>query len=286
MSENEPMGGSAPSRVLVGVDGSPDGLRAVRYAARAALVGDAGVWVVHVVDDSAPVAGLWELVSSTDALRHSGEAYLADARAVLAEEGLPDERVTAEVQIGRPGEVLAELSREAGLLVVGRRSLSGLERMFVGSTSLATVLAAHCPVVVISAASTPHRTGEQRTVAVAVNAWPLYEPALEWAAGQAAARGAVLRVVHVVPEGLELDRPELVAAATTELEGRLAPLRAARPDLQMTLELVPGEAVDTLVEASRTADLLVLGLHGDHAVPGGTLRGVLAHAHCPVGITR
>ncbi len=282
MSENEPV----RPRILVGVDGSADGLRAVAYAMRAAEVADAHVWVVHVVDDTAPVAGLWELVSSEEALRQAGEACVDQAQEYLAAEGFPAGRVTAQVRIGRPGEVLAELSAEAGLLVVGRRSMSGLERLFVGSTSLATVLGAHCPVVVISAASTPHETGAMRTVAVGVNTWPVHEAALEWAAREAVARQGRLRVVHVVPENLELDRPELLAQATAELEGRLAPLREAFPDLVVNLELLPGDAADQLVEASRSADLLVLGLAGPGAGPRGAIRGVLAHAHCPVGIIR
>ena len=124
------------SRVLVGVDGSKDGLRAVRYAMRAAESVDADLWVVNVVDQLSPMSGAWDVVIDPDILRHAGESAVAEALDVVEKEGFPVGHVTGEVLVGRPGDVLAELGGKARLLVVGRRSYGGLERMFVGSTSL------------------------------------------------------------------------------------------------------------------------------------------------------
>lgn len=45
--------------IIVGVDGSEDGLRAARYAAVSAIKRDADLIVLHAVDDAA-VAGAWE----------------------------------------------------------------------------------------------------------------------------------------------------------------------------------------------------------------------------------
>lgn len=129
MTESESGQGIAHPRILVGVDGSEDGLRAVRYATREALAGVADVWIVHAVDEAAPITGLWDLVSSREVLLRAGEAIIAEASGVVAELGLPAERVAAEVVVGRPSDVLTELSGKARLLVVGRRSLSGLENV-------------------------------------------------------------------------------------------------------------------------------------------------------------
>uniref|UniRef100_UPI000592737B universal stress protein n=1 Tax=Sedimentibacter sp. B4 TaxID=304766 RepID=UPI000592737B len=146
-------------RILVGVDGSEDGLRAVRYATRAALVTGAEEWIVNVADPGAMVTGMWELVVTTEALQKAGQSITAEAVGAATGLGLPSARVTSEVLVGQAADVLAELSAKADLLVVGRRSMSGLERMFVGSTSVSVAALAHCPVVVISSSSTPQETG-------------------------------------------------------------------------------------------------------------------------------
>lgn len=285
MSESEPSA-AARARVLVGVDGSADGLRAVRYAMREARASGSDLWVVHVVDDMAMVSGLWDLLSTVDILRQAGEAKVKEALDVLAAEGFPAERVTSEVLIGRPGEVLAEISHKARLLVVGRRSISGLERMFVGSTSVSVIGRAGCPVIVISAAATPQQTGGLQTVALAVSTWPLHDAALAWALQEAALRKARLRVVHVVPETLGVEGAGFVIAASRELENLLAAVRAEHPDTIIEVEALLGSPVDQLVEVSRSSDLLILGLNPGGAGIGGAVRGVLAHSHCPVGIVR
>jgi len=284
MSESVP-GGAARARILVGVDGSADGIRAVRYAMGEALVSDCDLWIVNVVDDEAMVSGLWDLLATADVLRQAGADKVGQALDVLANDGFPLDRVKSEVLVGRPGDVLAELSRQARLLVVGRRSISGLERMFVGSTSVSVVSRAACPVIVISAAATPHRTGEMRTVALAVSTWPLQPAVLEWATREAGLRKARLRVVHVVPETLGVEGAGFVAAASRELENQIAPLREAHPEAAIEVETLLGTPVEALVEVSRSVDLLILGLNRRSAGLGGSVRGVIAHAHCPVGIT-
>jgi len=286
MSDNELNRVAERSRVLVGVDGSKDSARAVRYAMRAAESVGADLWVVNVVDEVAPMSGLWDVVLTPDILRSAGDAAVAEALNLIEAEGFPADRVTGEVLFGRPGDVLAELGGRARLLVVGRRSLGGLERMFVGSTSLSAAMQADCPVVVISAASTPQKTGDLGVVAVAVSARPVHESALEWGAREAALRGARLRVVHVVPETIGVEGAAFVAAASEGLEERVEMLRRGHPGVPVEVEVLLGDPVDALVAESRTVDLLILGIHRHHAVLGGSIRGVVAHSHCPVGLIR
>lgn len=281
MSKTEHAEGAA-RRILVGVDGSEDGLRAVRYATRAALATGAQEWIVNVADPGAMVTGMWELVVTTDALEDAGHDVVDEAVGVAKELGLPRERMILDVQVGKASDVLAELSAKADLLVVGRRSMSGLERMFVGSTSVAVAGLARCPVIVISGSATPQETGGQGTVAVAINAWPPHSAALDWGAAEATLRKARLRVVHVVPA--EGTQPSALADATAELEKHLAPLRAQHPDTPIDLEVLAGTPIDELIALSQGVDLLILGVHPEHL--RGLARGVLAHAHCPVGLTR
>lgn len=274
-------------RILVGVDGSDDGLRAALYAMRVARATDSDLWLVYVADDSAlVVVGLWELLETPAQMSEVGERVLAETvQRLVKVEGFPAERVATEVRVGRATDVLAQLSSQAGMAVVGRRSLSGLERMFVGSTSVGLVTSAACPVVVISAASTPEETGRFRSVAVAVSSWPPHSGALEWGVREASARGAGLRVVHVLSELVELP-VGLFANVSADLERHVAPLREDNPHTPIEVQVLQGSPIDELVGLSREVDLLVVGIHTGGLALSGLVRGLMAHAHCPVALIR
>ncbi len=288
MNDNQPEHPTARPRVLVGVDGSEDGLRAVMYAMREARASGHDVWVVHVVDDKAMVSGLWDLLYTQEDLRQLGQAKVTEALGLLAEEGFPSERVTSEVLVGPPGQVLAEQSEKAAMMVVGRRSVRGLERMFVGSTSVSVAALARCPVIVISGAVTPQETGHLRVVAVAVNSGPSNVPALAWGFREASLRKARLRVVHVVPEAFAAGAtgPSAMAAATAKLDEQLAPFRKENKDVTVEVEFLLGTPVNELVGVSKVVDLLIMGVRPTDGALGGAVRGVMAHAHCPVGLAK
>ena len=140
--------------IVVGVDGSEDGLRAVKYGASFAAEIDGELLLVHAVDD-AMLAGAWGVVYDPEVLQNAGVSANEAAATKARETGLGEERIRTEVVLGSPGGVLGRLSEVADLIVVGRRSVSGLERMFVGSTSVSVVAGSHWPVLVISAAAHP-----------------------------------------------------------------------------------------------------------------------------------
>ncbi|MEL4357480.1 MULTISPECIES: universal stress protein [unclassified Luteococcus] len=276
-------------RVLVGVDGSEDGLRAVRYGVGAAERRNATLHLVHAVDD-AVMAGAWGVVYDPSALQEAGEHANRAAIQVAREAGLPTERIHAEVVLGNAAAVLARLSEGADLLVVGRRSVSGLERMFIGSTSVALADAAHCPVVVISAAATPGLTGGMARIAVGVDAHNHSPQTLEWAMAEAEARGVSLTVVHVAQQNdTGAAFAEVEQAARAGIDGLLAPLRGRHPEVPVEVVIAAGTPVDELVDLSATVDLLVLGVQkakllGIHL--GGVMRAVLAHAESPVALVK
>lgn len=276
-------------RILVGVDGSEDGLRAVRYGVGAAERHQATLHLVHAVDD-AVMAGAWGVVYDPSALQEAGEDANQAAIALAEQAGLPRERIHAEVVLGNAAAILARLSEGADLLVVGRRSVSGLERMFIGSTSVALADAARCPLVVISAAATPGLTGGLGRIAVGVDAENHSAATLEWAMAEAEARGATLAVVHVARQsdgGPVL--AEVEQAARKGIEELLAAPRAAHPEVPVEVVIATGSPVDELVDLSTTVDLLVLGVQrakllGIHL--GGVMRAVLAHAESPVALVK
>jgi nucleotide-binding universal stress UspA family protein len=121
--------------------------------------------------------------------------------------------------------------------------------------------------------------------------------ALAWAAQQAERTGAALELVSTwewpsslgwavpVPDNFdpETDVRHALQAATE-------PVRAAHPDLQINDRVVNGHPAPILVEASKGADLLVVGSRGHGEFLGMVIGSVsefcAAHAHCPVLVHR
>lgn len=118
--------------------------------------------------------------------------------------------------------------------------------------------------------------------------------ALEWAACEAVRRGATLQVVTawtwdaaegaplaaVDPGTLEEIAEQTQIRAVEEVVGAMdVPPVVAR-------EVVRSTAADALVEASRHADLVVVGTHGRGPVRsvllGSVSQSVIKHAECPV----
>lgn len=141
--------------------------------------------------------------------------------------------------MGHPTAVLADLSESAAPCVLGRRAAGGLDRMFVGSTSVSLAGSAHCPVIVISAASTPGMTGGHKRIAVAVTSPDKAKNQVAWALGEARFRGSSLVVAHVVtpaPTGIFAafkahPSPEANQRAREALDAMLAGLRKEYPDV-------------------------------------------------------
>lgn len=282
--------------IVVGVDGSEDGLRAVRFGANVALRMDSELLLVNAVDDTL-MAGAWGVVYDPEVLQSAGLTANEQARDLALSIGLPEHRIKTEVVMGSPGGVMARLSEVADLVVVGRRAATGLERMFVGSTSVAVVANASCPVVVISAAAHPDPVGEKRIVGVGLQTSPGSEKTLAAGFQQAQRLDARLEVVHAIqpPVGLfakklspaELD--EQVRFAKGGIEAIANEIGLRYPDVEFRVEVAADSPINELVSRSAGYDLLVVGV-GESPIPGfalgGLMRGLLAHAECPLYVAR
>lgn len=284
--------------VVVGVDGSDDGLRAVHYAMSEAEARGSRLKILHAVDD-AILAGTWGAVYDLTELEEAGREAVEAAVQQCEAEGFPRFKIDTAVLFGSPASVLVRESGQADRIVVGRRASSGLERIFVGSTSAAVASAAACPLIMISAATNPGETGGFSRVGVAVGAdGPIRGTrAMAWGFEEAALRKAALEIIHVVeppPPGLfgrarpvSLDQQQAaVDAARAEIDAALVPLREQYPDVPVEVKVTYGSVIDTLVDCSSELDLLILGAHtgGLGQSLGGHVRGLMGHARCPVGI--
>lgn len=283
------------SLVVVGVDGSDDGLRAVRFGGSIAHTFDAELLLVHAVDD-AMLAGAWGVVYDPEVLQNAGVTANEQAKqhALTTTEISPDD-IRTEVVLGSPGGVLGRLSEVADLIIVGRRSVSGLERMFVGSTSVSVVANASCPVLVISDAAHPQSIGGKKLIGVGMNTSPGNHTVLEHAFRRAEQFGSRLEIVHALQPPVGLLGPKMSPADLEEqlryIKGGLQALAEQtaqrHPGVSYEVVVVADSPINELVSRSANYDLLALGTSGSNFPGfglGGLMRGLLAHAECPLYI--
>lgn len=297
--EGQVSGPDTPDRpfVVVGVDGSEDGMRAVDYGVHEAAALDADLLLAHAVDD-AVLAGAWGVVYDPGLLQDSGQEAASAARERAIATGADPERVRAEVYLGNPAAVMSKLSVDACTVVVGRRAMGGLERLFVGSTSVGIAATSECPVIVVSAASHPNRTGGLHTIGVGLDVSSRGQEPLEYAFSEAARRGSTLKIVHSfeVPSGWFSDtsrsdeRADALRLAAEEESAKLiTACEKDFPEVEYSFEIVRNHPVAELTERSREVDLLVLGVHGSAFPgfsPGATARALMAHSECPLAMVR
>ena len=142
------------------------------------------------------------------------------------------------------------------------------------------------------------------SVVVGVDGSEHADRAVVWGARQAALEHRPLTLVHgfdpvarTTLGALELegtDRPELLhvlrRAARTMLEEAVLLAEKTEPDLEVHAALVDGDARQSLVDASRTARLLVVGSRGRGAVKGLLLGSVSVAvsqlSECPTVVCR
>jgi nucleotide-binding universal stress UspA family protein len=137
--------------VVVGVDGSPESIAALRWARRYAEATGATVqavraWHYPSAYGTAPVGHAPQQVNAEVEERLRGE--LASAIAQVYPDSAPA-RAQAKVAYGHPAEALIAESKDASLLVVGYRGHGAFTGMLVGSVSIHCVTNALCPVVVV-----------------------------------------------------------------------------------------------------------------------------------------
>jgi len=137
-------------RVLVGFDGSPEALNALEKAVGLAKALGAEVYVVTVVPTPNTVLGPMMTPETLDysPLVKTAEEVLEK---IVKERSGKGVSISYEVRLGDPASALLEAAEEIGadLIVLGRRRLSGLERIALGSVSSKIVNHSHVDVLVV-----------------------------------------------------------------------------------------------------------------------------------------
>jgi len=145
--------------------------------------------------------------------------------------------------------------------------------------------------------STPPDTGSTHRIVVGVDGSDSSMAAVEWAAHQAELTGSTLEILMTwewptsygwsPPVSGEYDPAHDAATALAEA---VKPVRASHPGVDMVSTIVEGHPAPHLIEASKGADLLVVGSRGHGEFTGMLVGSVsehcVANAHCPVVVVR
>lgn len=138
---------SMPTGIVVGVDGSPLSVEALKWAVR--LAPSVGGQITAVTAWQHPIAGgMGEFPGMQWNPRLDAEAVLEKALHEAFGASRP-EGLEAIVANGSAAHVLVEKSKHAALLVVGSRGLGGFRGLLLGSVSTVCAEHAGCPVLVL-----------------------------------------------------------------------------------------------------------------------------------------
>lgn len=137
-------------RIVVGVDGSPESVAALRWAAEEAQLRRATLHVLTVwhFPPGAFLPGAVFPPELTDHLtRRAKETQAAAIEATIPDDGTV--RVEAEIREGSAPWVLVEAAKDADMLVVGSRGVGRFRERLLGSVSQHCAHHATCPIVIV-----------------------------------------------------------------------------------------------------------------------------------------
>jgi nucleotide-binding universal stress UspA family protein len=281
---------STPTPVVVAV--GPTGAdAALEYAAREAVLLDAAVHVVHVLQvpaSTAIAAGVYGDLAA--------EAHSIVDKAVERVRDLVDGRVPVTGEhIDEPGTVAKKLAEAAGRgsqIVLEHRHLSRAYRLFSGSTVNGVAARATVPVVTVPEGWQPDAQAVRVTAAIqeVEGAGPILREAYTLADRHA----APLTVLHAwwLDSGYDLIavdddyREERAREFLSELGPVTDLLRKEFPAVELSVDVVHAPPSEALLDAAARSRLLVIGRR-HHLLPLGTHLGPIARAvvdrsECPV----
>ena len=284
--------------IIVGVDDSPPSKVAVDWAARDAARRGVPLKLVFVL--TPPVVTAFPDVPMPPSYQQwqEGEgAKLLERTLATAQEAAGDARleISTELMSGPAVPVLADLSTDAAMIVVGCHGRGALARTLLGSVSTGLVHHAHCPVAIVHDEDPLMPHPSQAPVVVGVDGSPASEHALEIAFEQASFRGVDLVAVHAwsdsgVFEFPGVDWTTMQAMGEETLSERLSGWQERYPDVLVRRVVVADRPAHQLLEQAESAQLLVVGSHGRGGFAGmllGSVSTAVVHgARMPVIVTR
>ncbi len=279
--------GNATDDVVVGVDGSSDSDRALRWAAAEAERRRCTLRLVHAVGKTGDTH--MERAGDRDESIRGAQALLTEAHDQVSEDH-PDLKIIAAVAQEEPVAAILAAADGAAMTVLGTRGRGGFAALLLGSVSLRVAARTRCPLVV-ARGDRPLNVVDRVLVGVRDEA---DVAVVRFALGAASRSNAAVRAIHVWNPYDEVGRMatqidtvrEIHVIHERRLDRTMKTARGDRPDATVAQEVIVGRVAAELVEASVSADLLVVGAHPSPGPLGGRLglvgHAVLHHAECPV----
>ena len=306
--------GSEPERVamtevtgaiVVGADGSPPAVRAVRWAAVEAARRNLPLHLMFAFDATFGVygSGFPPPQSLFDDMERYAQGRLAEAAGVAREvnAGL---MVTTSWSPQPPIPALLDAGATARMIVLGSTGVGGFAGMLAGSTTVAVAAHAKCPVVVVRARPDGSAPVEGPVV-VGVDGSRVSESAVAAAFDEAAWRGVPLVAVHswsdadyvsalpvedVLKESVLTEHESAQEEQRRVLAESLAGWQEKYPEVRVDRVVVKDRPRHHLLDRASRAQLVVVGSRGRGGFLGMLLGSVgqalIRHAQCPVMIVR
>ena len=138
-------------RIVVGLDGSECGARALRWAADEARARGGELHVVTAFEppDTVGVPGARFPVERPEQTRERAQHLQSKWLSEALGDDYSDVELITHVRMGQPAETLLEAASKGDMLVVGSRGRGGFKGLLLGSVSLQCVTHAQGPVTVI-----------------------------------------------------------------------------------------------------------------------------------------
>lgn len=264
----------------VGVDGSAEAERAVRWAAELARQRGGGIVAVHAYEVAGGLDPRLAREVAGRAVEHA-ETVLHRATDGLDRRGITVEHQVRAVDEGNVAAALLDAAREADLLVTGSRGIGGFFGLLMGSVSMQVVLHAPCPVAVVPGKErVPHLEASGGQVVVGIDGSEHAARALDWSLREVKHGGGALALVYAGRDLREREGEETLEQARALVPG------------ETEVEALPliGDPAEVLVERSEHARLTVVGSRGRGGFRGLLLGSVglqlAQHARSPVVVVR
>lgn len=259
-------GSRRPAPVVVAVDGSDRSAGAVRYAINEARLRGGAMRMVHVVPGPLPETGLWPAEAGDVAYLERAGRGIVSREVSRARAVAPDLEIEPVLALGPRVARLVTASSSGDLMVLGRETRRGAERLVARATTAEVVGRVDLPVTVVPARWQETRHGR---VVVGIKTFTSAGELLTHALSTAAARHAAVRVVHAVEvPALAADlgvagayAEDSVATATQLLETVVGEWSAVYPTVPVEAVVLPGRPDEVLVAAAADADVLLVARH-------------------------
>jgi nucleotide-binding universal stress UspA family protein len=287
----------AAGAVVVGYDASPHSDTALAWAVRYATDHGRPLLIVHAAGVPTVYASFAGPVENRRELRIAGRRTTDLALGQVRSQA-PELDVKVHLAMGTARDVLLDSLAGAHLLVVGSRGRGSIAAFLLGSVSAGVAGHSTCPVVVVRTAERrdPHSTFAGHVV-VGIDGTASSEAVLEAAFALASAQSQPLAVLHTwagVVTHRDLTDYEVRLETNDENEllvaESLAGFSEKYPDVLVHVRQEEGDPGRALVDASRDAELVVVGSRGRGDAKavflGSVSRHVVEHAHAPVMVVR